>query len=102
MLTESNRQYHTPSSVREQAKSVPGLSQASIAEYDGFVELLMPSLSCFDEAQKDPYYQEVVVPDELKFADVPRTQILVGWEEVYVQDGKVVEVQPGQANIVTG
>lgn len=62
----------------------------------------MPSLSCFDEAQKDPYYEEVVAQDELKFADVPRTKILIGWEEVYVQDGKVVEVQPGQANVVMG
>jgi hypothetical protein len=62
----------------------------------------MPSLSCFDQAQKDPYYEQVVVRDELKFADVARTQTLVGWEEVYVQDGKVVEEQPGQANIVMG
>jgi hypothetical protein len=88
--------------VREEVRSVPGLALASVAEYDGFVELLMPSLSCFDEAQKDPYYLEVVAPDELKFADVPRTQILVGWEEVYVQDGKVVEVPPGQTNVVMG
>jgi len=81
---------------------VPGLSQANIADYDGLMELTMPSLSCFDEAQKDPYYLEVVAPDELKFADVPRTKILIGWEEVYVKDGKKVEVQPGEANVVRG
>ncbi len=78
--------------MRDQAKSVPGLSQASMAQYDGFVELLMPSLSCFDEAQKDPYYQEVILKDEAKFADGPRTQIIVGYEEVHIQDGKIVEV----------
>ncbi|KIW56107.1 hypothetical protein PV05_04790 [Exophiala xenobiotica] len=93
-------QYHTPSSVRDQAKSIPGLAQATIAEWDGFVELLMPNMSCFDEAQKDPYYSEVVFPDELKFADPANSQIIIGWEEVYVQDGKIVDLQPG-GNVVT-
>ncbi|KAJ9499903.1 hypothetical protein H2202_004893 [Exophiala xenobiotica] len=93
-------QYHTPSSVRDQAKSIPGIAQATIAEWDGFVELLMPNMSCFDEAQKDPYYSEVVFPDELKFADPANSQIIIGWEEVYVQDGKIVDLQPG-GNVVT-
>ena len=43
---------------------------------------------------------EFVFPDELKFADPANSQIIIGWEEVYVQDGKIVDLQPG-GNVVT-
>lgn len=67
-----------------------------IADYDGFVELLMPDLSCYEKMIQDPYYKDVMVPDEMEFADWSSSKITIGWEEVYVQDGKVVNLDGGE------
>lgn len=89
----SYKQYHCPSSLRQSFTSaIPSLSKGadSAADYDGFVELLMPSLDCYEKALQDEYYVNVVAPDDKYFADMERSKMLVGWEEVYVQDGKPV------------
>lgn len=89
----SYRQYHTPASLRRTlTSSLPSLLQSGdkVVDYDGFVELLMPSLDCYERAIQDEYYQEVIAPDEAEFADMERTKITVGWEEGCVEDGKVV------------
>lgn len=51
----------------------------------------MPELECYERARTDQYYLDVVVPDEEYFADMGRSQVAVGWEEVWVEGGKVVE-----------
>lgn len=84
--------------MRESVRSMPGFENANVADYDGFVDFLMPTLDCFAAAIKDPYYQEVVGPDESNFADLAKTRVMVGWEEVYVDNGKVVDVKPGELN----
>jgi hypothetical protein len=93
-------QYHTPSSVRQQAISIFGLPASAVATYDGFVELLMRDLEDFKRAQQDPFYIEKVAPDEAKMADPAKTQIIVGWEECYVLDGKVLA--DDEAGVVKG
>lgn len=57
---------------------------------------------CLERARQDPYYGDVVAPDEEKFIDMGRSQMIVGWEEVYVEDGKTVDVKPGEGNVITG
>lgn len=102
-MQTNSAQYHTPASVRELTSKITGsLGQSNIANYDGFVELLMRDLDCLVRAREDPYYKETVARDEEKILDMGRTQMTVGWEEVYVQDGKVVDVKPGEANVITG
>lgn len=93
-------QYHTPSSVRQHAISIFGLPDFAVATYDGFVELLMRDLEDFKRAQQDPFYIEKVAPDEAKMADPTKTQVIVGWEECYVLDGKVLA--DGEAGVVRG
>ena len=89
-------QYHTPSSLRKQlAQSLPAVGgdtdkDSMIVDYDGFVELLMPDLSCYEKAIEDQYYKDVIVPDEMAFADWSSSKLTVGWEEVYIQDGKAL------------
>lgn len=72
----------------------------AVATYDGFVELLMRDLEDFKRAQQDPFYVEKVAPDEAKMADPAKTKIIVGWEECYVLDGKVLA--DGEAGVVRG
>lgn len=36
----------------------------------------------------DPYYAEVVQPDEESFFDFATSQVTVGWEETYVDASK--------------
>lgn len=50
----------------------------------------MPDLACYERALADKYYADVVAPDEAYFADMGRSKVVVGWEEVYVLDGRVV------------
>lgn len=91
----SYKQYHCPSSLRTSfTTALPSLGKTaeSSADYDGFVELLMPSLDCYEKALQDEYYKNVVGPDDQYFADMERSKIMIGWEEVYVQDGKVVNL----------
>ena len=96
----TNLQYHTPSSIRQQAISIFGLPEFAVATYDGFVELLIRDLEDFKRAQQDPFYIEKVAPDEAKMADPAKTQVIVGWEECYVLDGKVLA--DGEAGVVRG
>lgn len=78
--------YHTPSSYRTQAQdqlqSFGNFVVDNMLDYDGSVELLMPSAKCWDDARQDPYYEQEVKPDEDKFFDIKRSTIIVGYEEV--------------------
>lgn len=99
----SYKQYHCPASLRKSFTSaLPSLGKGvdSSADYDGFVELLMPSLDCYEKALQDEYYINVVGPDDKYFADMDKSKIMIGWEEAYVQDGRVVNlVQSKEAAI---
>lgn len=77
------------------ALPVLGLDAESdmFAGYDGYCELLMPDLQCYQKAIADEYYQKVIAPDERVFADWSGSKITVGWEEVYILDGKVVNLE---------
>ena len=61
-------------------------------EFDGVAEFWMPDASCFQKAREDPYYEKVVQPDENQLFEWETCQWTVGWEEVYIEDGKVVAV----------
>lgn len=58
----------------------------------------MRDLEDFKRAQQDPFYIEKVAPDEAKMGDPVKTKFIIGWEEHYVLDGKVVGV--GEAGVV--
>lgn len=56
---------------------------------------------CLERARQDPYYKDTVAPDEEKFIDMEKSQMIVGWEEVYVEGGQIVDVKIGEGNVVT-
>lgn len=100
-------QYHTPASERckaaEQVKTLGAFASNNVADFDGYVELRMPALSCYENARRgssrrhralvtglingavDPYYERVIQPDEEAFFDLSRSKITVGWEEEYIK-----------------
>ncbi|CAK1361064.1 hypothetical protein CB0940_03525 [Cercospora beticola] len=97
-------QYHTPSWLRAEARSqLPTLGDftvENVVDYDGFVELRMPELSCFENAMNDPYYAEVVAPDEKSFWKFATSKITIGWEETYIdasKGGEVAAIVKGQS-----
>lgn len=52
-------------------------------------------LGSYEEGRQEKYYKETVAPDEEKMLDMTRTQITVGWEECYIEDGKIVDMPKG-------
>lgn len=60
-------------------------------DYDGIVELIVPSIKCLQNAFNDPYYISHVQPDEKCFIDSENSYGTFGWEETYISDGKYVK-----------
>lgn len=57
---------------------------------DCFFQLHSLYLSAKSFAGLDPYYEDVVKADEEEFIDTSKSRVLFGWEEVYIDDGKLL------------
>ncbi|RAH66135.1 EthD domain-containing protein [Aspergillus aculeatinus CBS 121060] len=85
-------QYHQLPELRAKATALwEFLGADSISDWDGHVQLYVPSLDCIANALNDPFYREVVVPDEEKFISARSCQRTVGYEECFIKDNRVVE-----------
>lgn len=85
--------FHTLSSFQDNAElGFPALKQMRRLDFDGCGDFLMADISCFAKFQEDPYFLSEIIPDEQRFIDWDSAFYRVGWEEVYVQDGKVVNL----------
>lgn len=73
----------------------PLLKKIKKYEYDGAGEFIMPDISCFHKAQQDPFYLTHMLPDEQKLFDWETTVYQVGWEEIYIKNGKIVDMPNG-------
>lgn len=83
-------QYHTPKEYRDKLTPMAQGAGWKIHEHDGSVELWVRSLDDLTRATKDPDYIANINPDQPKFLDQSKTEVIVGWEEVRVRDGVVV------------
>ena len=63
--------------------------------YDGVAEFILPDVKCFERAIEDPFYKEKVMPDEAQFIDFSDATWTLGWEEVYIKDGVIVDMPEG-------
>jgi hypothetical protein len=61
-----------------------------MSSYDGHVEIVVRSMDDLMRALNDPLYPDQVGPNEERFLDQSRSVVTVGWEEVFVKDGEVV------------
>lgn len=86
------------------------LKTATLDTHDGTAEFLIreSDFELFGKAREDPYYLDVVQKDEAKFFDMDKSIVTAGWEEVYVEDGEVVNIadvgkqQEGKGAAVVG
>jgi hypothetical protein len=45
----------------------------------------------FEKAYADPYYKDVVKPDEEYLFDIQNMRVMVGMETCVIEEGKIVE-----------
>ncbi len=64
-------QIHTPKHVRSQFQSLSAIAVDTL-EFDGVAEWRFPSLEMYLKAFSDPYYTDVIEPDEHNFLDKTR------------------------------
>jgi hypothetical protein len=85
-----DRQYHMPSKLRHQTSSK---SSVFLAATQGNYDVPAECFDFWDRVEADPYYEEVVAKDEAHFFNAERSIMTVGWNEVYIDDGKIVVEQ---------
>ncbi|PRP84420.1 hypothetical protein PROFUN_08100 [Planoprotostelium fungivorum] len=83
--------YHTPSSERDKIKEMAEKAKWDVLDHDGHVELWIKSLDDVKRAVQDAGYLTDIFPDEHKMLDKSRTQVTIGWQEVKMIDGKIVD-----------
>ncbi|CUS13586.1 unnamed protein product [Tuber aestivum] len=84
-------QYHATTKTRALVTPMAASRGWKIADFDGQVEILCRSFEDVLIACADPEYPGKIGRDEKKFIDHSRSVASVGWEEVYVEDGRVVD-----------
>lgn len=84
----------SPIKLREQIYEVIRPPLHGTLDYEGMAELEVESLEKFTAACSDPYYLNVIKPDEIKFLDSKSTQVIVtstmGVSKKIVEDGKAL------------
>lgn len=59
--------------------------------YDGVAEFIVPDIESFNKTRVDDFFAETIRPDEENFFEVYDAGWFIGWEEVYLKDGEIVE-----------
>lgn len=52
----------------------------------------MSDSSCFQRARDDPFYLSHILPDEARLFGWETCVYHVGWEEMYIKGGKIVDL----------
>ncbi|OJJ68350.1 hypothetical protein ASPBRDRAFT_47290 [Aspergillus brasiliensis CBS 101740] len=84
--------FHTPPVMAEEylGQSRAGADQG-MEFFDGHAEILVEDWGILGRLRADPYYLEVVEPSETRLIDKASTVRRVGYEEVWVSEGKAVD-----------
>jgi hypothetical protein len=93
-------QYHTPDSARKTilTDKIPWAVRPgwSINDHDVTISVWVRTTDQIIAIVTDPDFQELVTMDE-KIVDGEKGTVNVGWEEVYVENGQIVNVDDGQS-----
>ncbi|KAK1238777.1 hypothetical protein MKX07_004353 [Trichoderma sp. CBMAI-0711] len=90
-------QYHTPPSTRNLAVPLASTVGAVVAPFDAYIEFMVRSVEDLWKATADPEYPIKMQPDEAYMFAEGKMQVTVGWVEVYVRDGEVVNIVDGKS-----
>lgn len=77
-------QYHTTSPHKN-------LTNQTTLSYDGMADFYVKRYEDFEKAYEDPYYKNVVKPDEAYLFDVENMRVMVGTETCVIEGGHIVE-----------
>ena len=75
----------------------PELQSQPVTPYDGVAEFIVKDIKDIERSRHDPIFLEQVRDDEAKFFEGSEMAWTIGWEEVYVENNKIVpydEVKP--------
>lgn len=65
---------------------------ARILDFDGHAEVTVPNLDVLKKLVEDNFFSEFAKPDEAALVDLNSVGRTIGYEEIHVDHGKVVEV----------
>jgi hypothetical protein len=57
--------------------------------YDGMADFYVKKYEDFEAAFLDPYYQDVIQPDETKLFDMDTISVTIGYEHIVIEEGKI-------------
>ena len=81
-------QYHTPPEMCAQALGIH--DDAKILDFDGHAEVVIPSIEVVKKLVEDNFFSEFATPDEEALVDMNSVMRTIGYEEIHVENGKVV------------
>ena len=87
-LDPDKTQYHTPPELCAQALGVH--DDASILDFDGHAEVVVPDIGVLKKLVEDSFFEEFARPDQERLVDMKSVMRRVGYEEIYVENGRVV------------
>lgn len=86
MLT-NHAQYHKSYSLSRGGGTSTG-EEGGPGSMDTYADFYVPSYEDFQKAFKDPFYEQVVKPDEEKILDMDSVVIVVGIDHVLIDEMK--------------
>ena len=65
---------------------------ARILDFDGHAEVVVPNIDVLKKLVQDNFFAEFVRPDEEALVDMASVMQSIGYEEIHVEKGKVIEI----------
>ncbi|KAF1979245.1 hypothetical protein BU23DRAFT_448016 [Bimuria novae-zelandiae CBS 107.79] len=84
------RYYRTPPEMTSQGLGIH--DTAGNRDFDGAAEVTVENLDILPKLVEDNFFSEFTKPDEASLVDPSSVRRTIGYEEVYVDQGKVVDV----------
>ncbi|KAK4168182.1 EthD domain-containing protein [Cladorrhinum sp. PSN259] len=84
-------QIHNTTETRSLMNRLFDHQMANLADFDCFSQVVFKSVDDYKKMKEDPWYKEHLVGDHVKFADVRRSQMTIGWISEFIRDAQVVD-----------
>jgi len=83
-------QYHSPPEIASQALGIH--DDSGNLDFDGHAEVVVPNIDVLRKLVEDNFFAKFATPDEEALVDMSSVRRSIGYEEVHVENGKVVEI----------
>ncbi|KAF3011141.1 hypothetical protein E8E13_011455 [Curvularia kusanoi] len=77
--------------ISDASSFMTGVALPTTLSYDGSADFYVRRYEDFEDAYEDPYYKDVIKPDEEYLFDVDNMRVMVGTETCVIEDGRIVE-----------